>query len=46
VVLLYYSMITEGLGSATMALRETVPGMEPGQTISLDWDRLRARLMA
>jgi hypothetical protein len=44
-LLLYYTMITEGLGSATKALREAVSGTEPGQTISLDWDSLRAREM-
>jgi hypothetical protein len=36
VVLLYYTMITEGLGSASKAFREAVPGTEPGQAISLD----------
>ena len=45
-VLLYYTTSTEGLGSATKALREVVPGTEPGQTISLDWDNLRTREMA
>ena len=45
-VLLYYTMRTEGLGSATKALRKVVPGTEPGQTISLDWDSLMSREMA
>jgi hypothetical protein len=45
-VLLYYAMSTGGLGSATKALREVVPGTVPGQTISLDWDSLRTREMA
>ena len=45
-VLLYYTLSTEGLGSATKALREAVSGTEPGQTISLDWDSLRTREMA
>jgi hypothetical protein len=45
-VLLYYTLSTEGLGSATKALREVVPGTGPGQTIRLDWDSLRTREMA
>lgn len=45
-VLLYYTMSTEGLGSAAKALREVVPGAEPGQTISPDWDNFRKREMA